>query len=712
MQGRFLRLGAAAVMLVLAGAPAAEAVPVEDTDGPELVSVQRSGVEAVSKHVDSTWLEVVATDPSGVAAVDALIRRDGPSTEGSSCDPYIRGLSRQGTGKWLLSLCGFYPPTIGPSSVTVEKLILRDSQGNTTEVSDRAILDPLSYRIENADYEGDAPVLESVTVEPAAALPGQDVVVTMRVREASGSLNTHYQLAEPLLGSRGSQLIPEDRQERRNGDGTYTIVDTYTTDQDTRYGEYALGDVYLHDYWGNSLWVPSGAAISVQDPEHPMGAPAIIGDTVVGGALRAESGTPDPAAKVEYIWAHDQYSEVPPGGPSFRLLPAHAAKDIVLRVTATWPDGTVRRRNVVTGPVRKGTLGIGAVALKGTAAVGSTLTAQHQEIDPAKHPNPVSAYHAYTWLRDGKPIGDQWWKTYTPTAADMGHTLSVRVRSEAPGYDLETAESAMVKVAAGTLTAPTPTISGAAGAGSTFTAAAGNWTAGASLKYQWLHNGRGINGAIWKTYTSTQADLNQVLQVRVTGSKDGYTTATRTSPALRPVTGKLSTSTPRIDGTVRVGRKVTATVPTGWTDGSRLTYQWQRDSRNISGATGRTYNVVAADRGQQVRVRISGSKTGYTLATRYSAARKAGYGVLNHTPPVLSGAKRVGYRMAVNPGTWTTGTTLRYQWLRDGSKIPGASSRTYMLRAADRGKAVSVRVSGSKPGYWTVTNESRTFAVR
>ncbi|GAB3528377.1 hypothetical protein [Arthrobacter monumenti] len=716
MRATLLKFGVfwAIVALVLTGAPpAALAVAGEDTSGPELVSVERVGSEVITRHGDWTSLDIEAVDPSGVRAVDAVIRRDGPPTLSGGCGSYISGWFVQETGTWKLSLCGLYSSNLGPSTVVVEKLILTDSWDNVTEVTDRAVLDPLSYRIENPNYDGDVPVLESITVEPAVAVPGEDITVKMRVREESSILQTDYELARRVLSpSDGPGLDPQYSEERVNGDGTHTIVHRYNTDDATPYGDYPLGDIWLYDYRDNFTTVDSGAAIRIQDPAHPVGATHIMGETVVGKTLNAHSSWPDTAATLEYAWARSRYETASPTGTAFRLLPEHAGGIIVLQVKATWPDGTIRHRTVLSDPVRPGSLGIGTVSIHGTGAVGSTLTAGHRQIDPASHPSPVAAYHAYTWLRDGQQIENEGAKTYTPAAADRGHKVSVRVRSQAPGYASETTESAAVIIAAGTLKAPTPAISGEAGVGSLFAASAGAWTSGTTLKYQWLRNEQPITGATAKTYTSVKADLNQVLQVRVAGSKAGYTTVIRISPSQRPVTGRLSTTTPRIDGTMRVGKRVTATLPYAWTPGTVFKYQWQRNGRNITAATGRIYALSAADRGQQIRIRVTGSQTGYTTATRYSAVRKPGYGILSNTSPSLSGTQRVGYRMTVNPGIWTSGTALIYQWLRNGTRISGATARTYTLRSADRGKAVSVLVTGTKPGYLTVTNESRTFRVR
>lgn len=74
--------------------------------------------------------------------------------------------------------------------------------------------------------------------------------------------------------------------------------------------------------------------------------------------------------------------------------------------------------------------------------------------------------------------------------------------------------------------------------------------------------------------------------------------------------------------------------------------------------------------------------------------------------PVISGTAAVGKTLTANPGTWTTGTTLTYQWYRSGVAITGATGKTYKLVAADRLNTIRVRVTGTKPGYTTAAKFS------
>jgi len=85
----------------------------------------------------------------------------------------------------------------------------------------------------------------------------------------------------------------------------------------------------------------------------------------------------------------------------------------------------------------------------------------------------------------------------------------------------------------GALQAGTPSVSGTAQVGQTVTASAGDgWSpAPDAFAYQWLRNGTPIPGATGTSYAVMPVDADTALSVSVTGSKDGYASASATSAA-------------------------------------------------------------------------------------------------------------------------------------------------------------------------------------
>ncbi len=71
--------------------------------------------------------------------------------------------------------------------------------------------------------------------------------------------------------------------------------------------------------------------------------------------------------------------------------------------------------------------------------------------------------------------------------------------------------------------------------------------------------------------------------------------------------------------------------------------------------------------------------------------------------PVLSGTPQVTQTLSSSVAKWSPGPfTLAYQWYRGSAPIPGAIGTSYTLRPEDAGTAVTVSVTGTRPGYTTI----------
>lgn len=79
--------------------------------------------------------------------------------------------------------------------------------------------------------------------------------------------------------------------------------------------------------------------------------------------------------------------------------------------------------------------------------------------------------------------------------------------------------------------------------------------------------------------------------------------------------------------------------------------------------------------------------------------------------PTISGTVKVGETLTANPGAWTPETTLSYRWMADGVAVSGGSGSTLVLSPLHAGKAITVRVAGSKPGYVTASKTSGATAA-
>ena len=75
---------------------------------------------------------------------------------------------------------------------------------------------------------------------------------------------------------------------------------------------------------------------------------------------------------------------------------------------------------------------------------------------------------------------------------------------------------------------------------------------------------------------------------------------------------------PKITGTAKVGKKLTASRGTWSLTGLSYSYRWLRDGKEITGATKSTYVLTKSDAGKKISVRVTARKKGYEKARRSS----------------------------------------------------------------------------------------------
>ena len=182
-----------------------------------------------------------------------------------------------------------------------------------------------------------------------------------------------------------------------------------------------------------------------------------------------------------------------------------------------------------------------------------------------------------------------------------------------------------------------------------------------------------------------------------------------------PAAATTVSALPKIAGQPRVG--ATLRVETGdigdldGVDPATFEYQWIRidgpSETEISGATGETYELVEADAGKRVRVKVSFTDLadgGGNPEERASEAFPARGTVLENTPatgrPAIAGTGRVGGMLraqtdAIADADGLSNAEFSYRWVRlDGPEIPDATAtgETYAAVAADLGKRIRVEV--------------------
>jgi hypothetical protein len=209
------------------------------------------------------------------------------------------------------------------------------------------------------------------------------------------------------------------------------------------------------------------------------------------------------------------------------------------------------------------------------------------------------------------------------------------------------------------------------------------------------------------------ADVGATLTFTVSGGLDGYESPlTKSSNATIAVAkGTFSAPpTPLIsaDNTPsRVGQRLTASVGRWTPNESAVTYQWKRAGVAIAGATGTTYDTVAADLNAAITVTATATLSGYVDGPATSAARTISAGIFSASAtPLITGTKAVNGVLTAVPGEWAPVATFTYQWKRAGVNITGATASTYVLRPEDADKKLTVVVTGSRAGYTSVIKTS------
>ena len=179
-----------------------------------------------------------------------------------------------------------------------------------------------------------------------------------------------------------------------------------------------------------------------------------------------------------------------------------------------------------TAAIAYGTLAFAAPAqVSGTPKLGVKLTASALAFGEANEKEASS--YTYAWYRDGAAIKGATKSSYTPVFADLDKVITAKVTAKLSGYTSASATSeAGDAVAKGELVAKTPTISGTAKVGSTLVAKAGTWTGSPTLKYAFYADGELIQLSTATKLVLTWEEKGAVITVKVTGSKQGYDSAT------------------------------------------------------------------------------------------------------------------------------------------------------------------------------------------
>ena len=302
--------------------------------------------------------------------------------------------------------------------------------------------------------------------------------------------------------------------------------------------------------------------------------------------------------------------------------------------------------------VQENSAAAGAPTISGTARAGETLTAITTGISDAD--GLTNASFTYQWLADDADIDGATTSSYTVVAADAGKTIKVQVSfTDDDGNEESMTSAATAAVTQPPLTATTHDAPSSHDGSAAFTFEmrfseaptdsfsyttvrdhAFTVTDGSVSNVRRLEAGKNVQWEITVTPDSN-ADVSLALNATTNCSAEGAICTddgVRLSGALElvvpgPPQNSAASGAPTISGTAQVGQTLIAST-SGIADAdgvanAMFSYQWVADDADISGGTGSSYTLVAADEGKVITVTVAFTDDAGNAESLTSAATTA-----------------------------------------------------------------------------------------
>ncbi len=577
---------------------------------------------------------------------------------------------------------------------------------NTVSISGLNTLTTYTVGIENI-YESTAskisPLVSFTTLKPTLTN-----VVTSSVTTTSATLNWY-----PLSGAlnyevyRDGVLIPQATSLMTSASTAYTFTgltpgNTHKLGVRASYLDGSKTTQFTDLVEINQAMLPDPAFAPVNIPTSSPVLPTVTLPyatvPIVGATLTATNGfwsSATPISSYTYQWQRSL-----DGGTTWANLIGETRSTykvtaldygfrLRVRVTATNPNGSTTANSATSSAVAE-TYNVQIPIVRGILVSGQLL-----EVTDGTWSSDYPLTFRYQWKRDGVAISGQISPSYTLTDTDINSTISVSVIASSTLGSVS-ADSTIRSAVAAAGNTVAPAISGNVRVYNVLTTSSGTWLQSPVLTYQWQ---RSTDGALWnniagatgENYTVTVGDIGFFIRSQVFGTKTVSSTTYRyTAPSLPtvvvPAPTAISTSAPVVSGSWTEGSTLTTTNGS-WTSSGNFTYQWQRSAdnstwENISGATSRTYVLVAADALKYVRVQVYISSSSGVDGVAFSVPTAKVGAPYNTVAPAVSGTIRVGLVQTVSTGTWSGSPSYAYQWQTssDGiawANISGATNSTY-----------------------------------
>ncbi|HEY4151853.1 MAG TPA: zinc-dependent metalloprotease family protein [Pseudolysinimonas sp.] len=466
------------------------------------------------------------------------------------------------------------------------------------------------------------------------------------------------------------------------------------------------------------------------------------------------------AEQMTYQWYRDNVAISGATKASYTLTTSDYGKRTSVRVVYSRAGYTAYSQYGVSAGTGNGTYWIkpstSLPVLSGDVKTTNTLSIVPRTYQDMRDDQDITANitETYQWYRSGVAVtgATGTGPTYLLGTLDKGKAITVRVTATGTAgaypYLLSSISTSAATPTVGTAllpnytaAAPTLYVLGTSTAFVTtigFTSAAGNGLTGITspnsaaniVAYQWFRSGVAISGATRSTYALTQSDRDKDLSLRIVTSHVAIGSTTYTSD-LRWTDAQnytlVNSGTQELysmSGPYAVGGQWAPSQP-AYVDASTnvifpvsRAYQWYRTGVAITGATGASYVIQAADAGKKITAKVTTGVAGlipfiFTYATPNPADVVVGGTLVGVVNPVVTVSDPVTDTLSAGhdpvTGTVVAGSVsavFAYQWLRNGASITGATKSAYKLTSADWGKSIKVRITASLAGYTSVLAES------
>jgi hypothetical protein len=461
----------------------------------------------------------------------------------------------------------------------------------------------------------------------------------------------------------------------------------------------------------------------VEVPKVRVGSVAVTGTATVGSTLRAQVNDVLPTGTSTRItWmrgAPTAMDDSIGSGVEYKVQSKDAGEYLQVRVVAT-VDGVehAARSQVMWVSPHKKTPAIASVAIAGSATVGSTLTAKLGTITP------TGAKVRYTWLKDSETMWDVVDSKYVVTPDDIGYQIWVVAQVSADGYDTTGFASAMTQRVSAPTVQPTVTqptalpqvkytsvsVSGTAAPGAKLTGSVSGLTpSDATQTYKWSYDGGKTTVFTGQTFTLPSDYKGQAIDVTFCATKTGYQPSPCTIKSVPVPTAKFTSMT--LSSPTEAGSKVTVTLNGLTPSWAAKTFTWKVAGQTMQTGSSDSYTLPSDSAGKQLQVTAT-----------VSTASSSPYGLTTVVYPItaplkigsvtISGTVATGRTLtATATGVVPTNATLTYQWYVGGSRISGATGKTFVVRGTDAGQTVKVQVSATSGGKSVSLTSASTVAV-